>query len=160
MKTFPFAALRAWLRASPFLWVTLLILLAAALIPVFTGSASLREELFLMAMLVILASSVNIIMGYTGYVSFGNIVFFGLGGYLAFYLMQTFHVHFVLAAVVAAIGASVFALLLGTPILRLRGAYFALATIGVNEAVRTFVANFEPFGGSVWMFFNYEMYTP
>lgn len=172
MKTwphsFPFASpsaplrarLRAWLRTSPFLWLALLIIAAAGLLPALTGSASLREELFLMAMLVILASSVNIIMGYTGYVSFGNIVFFGLGGYLAFYLMQTFQLHFVLAALIAGIGASVFALLLGTPILRLRGAYFALATIGVNEAVRTFVANFEPFGGSVGMFFNYEMYTP
>lgn len=99
-------------------------------------------------------------MGYTGYVSFGNIVFFGLGGYLAFYLMQTFHMHFVLATLLAGIGTGVFALLLGAPILRLRGAYFALATIGVNEAVRTFVANFEPFGGSLGMFFSYDRYAP
>jgi branched-chain amino acid transport system permease protein len=158
MKTwqhsFPFASL------SPFLWITLLIIVAVTLLPVLTDSASLREELFLMLMFMILASSINIIMGYTGYVSFGHIVFFGLGGYLAFYLMQNYQVHFVFAALVGGIGASVFALLLGTPILRLRGAYFALATIGVNEAVRNFVANFEPFGGSVGMFFNYEMYTP
>ena len=50
-------------------------------------------------------------------------------------------------------------MLLGIPVLRLRGAYFALATIGINEAMRTFVANFEPFGGSVGMFFNYEIYS-
>lgn len=158
MKNVRFTALRA--GTSPFLWVTLLVILTAALIPVLTGSASLREELFLMAMLIILASSVNIIMGYTGYVSFGNIVFFGLGGYLAFYLMQTFHMHFVLATLLAGIGTGMFALLLGAPILRLRGAYFALATIGVNEAVRTFVANFEPFGGSLGMFFSYDRYAP
>jgi branched-chain amino acid transport system permease protein len=42
--------------------------------------------------------------------------------------------------------------------LRLRGAYFALATLGINEAVRTFVNNFEPFGGSVGMFFNFSVY--
>lgn len=142
----------------PFLWLMIALIAATALLPVLTGSPSLREDLFLMLMLVILASSVNIIMGYTGYVSFGNIVYFGLGGYVAFYLMQNWQVHFVLAALLGGISASVFALLLGMPILRLRGAYFALATIGVNEAVRTFVANFEPFGGSVGMFFNYEIY--
>jgi len=148
------------IRRYAFLWLVLLIVVTVALFPVLTNSASLREDLFLIFMLVILASSLNIIMGYTGYVSFGHIVFFGLGGYLAFYIMQTYQVHFTLAALIGGVGASVFALLLGVPILRLRGAYFALATIGVNEAVRNFVANFEPFGGSVGMFFNYEMYTP
>lgn len=148
------------IRQYSFLWLTLVIIVAVALVPILTDSASMREDLFLILMLVILASSLNIIMGYTGYVSFGHIVFFGLGGYLAFYLMQTTQVHFIIAALIGGIGASVFALLLGIPILRLRGAYFALATIGVNEAVRNFVANFEPFGGSVGMFFNYEMYTP
>ncbi len=143
----------------PFLWITLVLVLAIALIPIFTGSASLREDMFLILMLVILASSINIIMGYTGYVSFGHIVFFGLGGYLAFYLMQNSQMHFVLAALIGGIGAVVFAILLGIPVLRLRGAYFALATIGINEAVRTFVANLEPFGGSVGMFFNYEVYN-
>jgi branched-chain amino acid transport system permease protein len=106
----------------------------------------------------VLASSVNIIMGYTGYVSFGHIVFFGLGGYIAFYLMQTFQVHLILAALIAGVGASLVALLLGIPVLRLRGSYFGLATIGINEAVRAFVNNFEPWGGAVGMFFNYAVY--
>lgn len=143
----------------PFLWVMLVLVGAVALIPIFTNSASLREDMFLILMLVILASSINIIMGYTGYVSFGHIVFFGLGGYLAFFFMQNAQMHFVPAALIGGIGAVVFAVLLGVPVLRLRGAYFALATIGINEAVRTFVANFEPFGGSVGMFFNYEVYN-
>ncbi len=143
---------------NPFLWIILLVIGGIAVVPILTGDASLRENLFLILMLVVLASSVNIIMGYTGYVNFGNIVFFGLGGYFAFYLMQTFHTHFVLAALVGGIGACVIAILLGIPVLRLRGAYFALATIGINEALRTFVSNFDPFGGSVGMFFNYSVY--
>jgi branched-chain amino acid transport system permease protein len=43
-------------------------------------------------------------------------------------------------------------------ILRLRGAYFALATIGVNEAVRTFINNFEPFGGPIGLELNFSVY--
>jgi branched-chain amino acid transport system permease protein len=48
--------------------------------------------------------------------------------------------------------------LLGLAILRLRGAYFALATIGINEAARAFVNNFQPFGGPTGMSINFAVY--
>ncbi|HEX9076290.1 MAG TPA: branched-chain amino acid ABC transporter permease [Anaerolineae bacterium] len=144
--------------SSPFFWLVLIVVAAVAALPIVQDSPTLREEMFLMLMLVILASSINIIMGYTGYVSFGHIVFFGLGGYFAFYLMQNFQMHFVPAAIAGAVATSIFAFLLGIPVLRLRGAYFALATIGINEAVRAFINNFDPFGGALGMFFNYSVY--
>lgn len=143
---------------NPFLGFILLVIIGFAALPIITDSPSMREDFFLVMMLAILASSINIIMGYTGYVSFGHIVFFGLGGYFSFYLTQNYNVHFGLAALIAGFGASFIAFLLGIPILRLRGAYFALSTIGINEAVRAFVNNFEPFGGAVGMFFNYSIY--
>ncbi len=143
---------------NPFLWLILAVLAVIAALPFVSDSPTMREDLFLVFMLVVLASSINIMMGYTGYVSFGHIVFFGLGGYIAFYLTQKFGVHFSIAALIAGVCASVFALLLGIPVLRLRGAYFALATIGINEAMRAFMNNFEPFGGAVGMFFNFSVY--
>ena len=143
---------------SPFLWLILLVVLGVSVIPVLNGQPTLRENLFLILMVVVLASSINIIMGYTGYVSFGHIVFFGLGGYIGFYLTQTFQLHFIFSAAIAGLGASLVALLIGIPVLNLRGAYFALATIGINEAVRAFVNNFEPWGGAVGLFFNYAVY--
>ena len=142
----------------PFLPLVLALMVIVAAMPLLLNNNSLREELFLTFMLITLASSINIIMGYTGYVSFGHIVFFGLGGYFAFYLMQRFDAHFAVAAILGAIPASLIALLVGIPILRLRGAYFALATIGINEATRTAINNFEPFGGAVGMFFNFSVY--
>lgn len=143
---------------SPFFWIILVVVGGVSLIPILTDQVSMREDFFLMLMLVILASSINIIMGYTGYVSFGHIVFFGLGGYLSFYLTKEFQVHFMLAALVGGLGASLVAFLMGIPVLRLRGAYFALATIGINEAFRAFFANFDLFGGAVGMFFNFAIY--
>lgn len=143
---------------SPFFWIILVVVGGVSLIPILTDQVSMREDFFLMLMLVILASSINIIMGYTGYVSFGHIVFFGLGGYLSFYLTKEFQVHFMLAALVGGLGASLVAFLMGIPVLRLRGAYFALATIGINEAFRAFFANFDLFGGAVGMFFNFAVY--
>ena len=146
------------IREHGFLLSFLGVIVAAAATPLLLGNPSLREELFLVLMLTTLASSLNIIMGYTGYVSFGHIVFFGLGGYFAFYLMQTYQWNFVAAALAAALPSCLIALLIGMPILRLRGAYFALATIGINEATRAFVNNFDPFGGAVGMFFNFSVY--
>jgi branched-chain amino acid transport system permease protein len=139
-------------------WLVLIVVAALASAPIVMGNVSMREDFFFILMLVILASGINIIMGYTGYVSFGHIVFFGIGGYIAFYLMQNLQAHFVLAALVGGAVASLIAFLMGSAVLRLRGAYFALATIGINEAFRAFVSNFEPFGGSIGMFFNFSVY--
>jgi branched-chain amino acid transport system permease protein len=146
---------------SPFFWIILIVVGGVSLIPVLTNSPSLREDLFLILMLVTLASSVNIIMGYTGYVSFGHIVFFGLGGYLAFFLTKSYEVHFGIAALVAGAGAGLVAFLIGAPVLRLRGAYFALATIGINEAFRVFFTNFDLYGpgtGAVGWLFPFSIY--
>ena len=119
----------------PFLPLIAALITIAGAFPVLTNNPSLREELFLVFMLVTLASSINIIMGYTGYVSFGHIVFFGLGGYFSFYLMQVQAWHFIPALLAATVPSALIALLIGIPILRLRGAYFALATVGINEAM-------------------------
>lgn len=142
----------------PFLPLVAGLIAILAAIPILTSNPSMREELFLVFMLVTLASSINIIMGYTGYVSFGHIVFFGLGGYFAFYLMQVQGWHFLAALVAGVFPSALIAFLIGTAILRLRGAYFALATVGINEAMRVFFNNFEPTGGAVGMFFNFSVY--
>ncbi len=143
----------------PFLPLIVLVFLILAAMPSITGNPTMREELFLMFMLITLASSINIIMGYTGYVSFGHIVFFGLGGYFAFYLMQVQGWHFIPALIAAAIPSALIALAIGIPILRLRGAYFALATVGVNEAMRVVFNNWDAFGGAIGMFFNFSIYS-
>jgi len=111
-----------------------------------------------MLMSVALASSLNILLGYTGYVSFGHIVFFGLGGYTGFYFLSQHNWSLYTAALAGGALSAVLAGLLGMAVLRLRGAYFALATIGINEAARAFVSNFEPFGGATGLFINFSAY--
>ncbi len=143
----------------PFLPLIVLIFAVLAVLPSLVSNPTLREELFLVFMLITLASSINIIMGYTGYVSFGHIVFFGLGGYFGFYLMQVQGWHFIPALLAATVPSALIALLLGIPILRLRGAYFALATVGINEAMRVVFNNWEEFGGAIGMFFNFSVYS-
>jgi branched-chain amino acid transport system permease protein len=143
----------------PFLPLVVALFAVLTALPSLLSNPTLREELFLVFMLVTLASSINIIMGYTGYVSFGHIVFFGLGGYFGFYLMQVQGWHFIPSLVAAAIPSALIALVIGIPILRLRGAYFALATVGINEAMRVVFNNWDEFGGAVGMFFNFSIYA-
>ena len=66
-----------------------LVIGAAAILPLFLGNFTLRNATDIL-IFAILASSWNIIGGYTGYASFGNIVFFGLGAYTTAILMSNF----------------------------------------------------------------------
>ncbi len=140
-----------------------LILIASALfiaIPLRTNNVPLREDLLLVAVAIILASNLNLMIGYTGYVNFGNIVFYGLGGYVGLYLATVRHWNLIAAALTAGVAVMIFALLFGLAILRLRGAYFALATIGILQAVQSFVSNFDPWGRSTGMYVSFDSYAP
>ena len=147
-------------RSAPGLWLILAVILATSLTPVLLNNAALREVLFTISLSVALASSLNIILGYTGYISFGHVVFFGLGGYVGLYLINSFDLLIWFPLLAGGLAAGLLAFLLGKAILRLRGAYFALATIGVNEAMRAFVNNFSPLGGSTGIALNFKVYQP
>lgn len=142
----------------PAFWLAVGLVLVGGIVPYVTGSNTQRETMFLILLAVALASSLNILLGYTGYVSFGHIVFFGLGGYVGFFLIIAWGTPLWLASLAGGVAAALLALLLGKAILHLRGAYFALATIGVNEAVRTVINNFDLFGGPIGMELNFAVY--
>ena len=147
---------RFWQRVS--FWVTLVVVALLGAVAIVSGRDTLREAMFTLLMFASLASSLNILLGYTGYVSFGHIVFFGLGGYTGFYFISKQGWPLYPALLVGGLVASLIALLIGLSILRLRGAYFALATIGILEAARAFVANFGPFGGATGLAINFAVY--
>ena len=144
----------------PFTWLIAFTGVAFAVMPVWGDNVQLRESLLLAAVYMTLASNLNIVLGYAGYVNFGNIVFFGLGGYVCVYLVSEWQWPLGAAALTAGISVSLLALIFGLGILRLRGAFFALATIGVNEAVKAFVANFEPWGGAAGIYLSLDVYEP
>jgi branched-chain amino acid transport system permease protein len=144
----------------PFPWLIVIFTAVCAVLPVVTDDVSLRESILLAAVYVTMATNLNLMIGYAGYVNFGNIVFFGLGGYVGVYLATSWHVNLVVSAIVGGIFVSALAYLFGRGILRLRGAFFALATIGVNEAIRAFVTNFEPWGGATGIYLSMDAYEP
>jgi branched-chain amino acid transport system permease protein len=139
---------RATVFRRPFVWIIALVIIAFVVAPLVGNDVELRESLLLAAVYITLASNLNIMLGFAGYINFGNIVFFGLGGYICAYLISAQGWPLVAAEITAGVVVSLLALVFGLGILRLRGAFFALATIGINEAVQAFVSNFEPWGGA------------
>jgi branched-chain amino acid transport system permease protein len=106
------------------------------------------------ALFVTLAVAWNIIGGLTGYAAFGNVAFFGLGAYTVAFMTDQHRLHlpFAVALPVAPVVPVVFAALIGVPLLRLRGHYFAIATLGTGIAVGEVIKNLDVFGGATGLF--------
>jgi branched-chain amino acid transport system permease protein len=126
---------RGWLWS---LILGLVILGFIATVPVF-GDASDLHTWTLIVMFIVLAQSWNFIGGFTGYSAFGNVAFFGIGAYTTG-LMLLSNQPFWLGLIASVLVAGFFAFLLGLPVLRLRGHYFAIATLGIAEALHELVA--------------------
>ena len=127
----------------PFLVVVLVVL---ALYPIAGTGYGVRFMLQLF-MWIALAQSWNLISGLTGYVSFGHIAFFGMGAYTAGILIAKLGWPWLLASLAGGLGAVVLALVIGFPCLRLKGPYFAIAMLGLNEVLRVAVSYFERLTG-------------
>ena len=87
--------------------------------------------------LALMAQGWNFIGGYTGYAAFGNVAFFGIGAYTTGLLMLSkWHLSFFPSLLAGALLSAIVATLVGIPVLRLKGHYFAIATLGVAESFR------------------------
>jgi branched-chain amino acid transport system permease protein len=91
-------------------------------------------------MFAVLAKAIDLMMGFIGYVPFGNVVFFGLGAYSAGISMSA-GFNFFPAMLVGILVSAVVCVVFGTPVLRLRGHYFAVATVGLNGAIMAIALN-------------------
>jgi branched-chain amino acid transport system permease protein len=126
--------------------VGLLLLAALAAYPVFGSGYGVRsmQQIF---MWITLAGSWNLISGLTGYVSFGHVAFFGAGAYAGAILVAGAGWPWPLAALAGGAAAIVLAVVIGYPCLRLKGPYFAIAMLGLNEVLRALVSYFEGLTG-------------
>jgi branched-chain amino acid transport system permease protein len=96
---------------------------------------------------VTLAQSWNIIGGFAGYPSFGQVAFFGVGGYCAAVLTARAGVWFWAALPASAVFAAAFAAIVGVPLLRFRGTAFSIATLGLAAGTEELVSNLGVTGG-------------
>jgi branched-chain amino acid transport system permease protein len=144
----------------PFFWIIAAVIAVFVFAPLIGNNVSLREGLVLDAVYIILASNLNLMLGYAGYINFGSIVFFGLGGYICVWLINSYNWSLAPSLLAAGVGVSGLSFIFGLGILRLRGPFFALSTIGIVEGVQAFVQNFEPWGGSAGIYISPIVFQP
>jgi len=112
------------------------VLVGLLLLPRFVSSYKLLTYTTVLC-LALMAQGWNFIGGYTGYAAFGNVAFFGIGAYTTGLLMLSkWHLSFFPALAAGALLSAIVATLIGIPVLRLKGHYFAIATLGVAESFR------------------------
>jgi branched-chain amino acid transport system permease protein len=97
---------------------------------------------------IVLATAWNILGGYTGYVNFGTAAFFALGAYSTVFFHKFYPLPIPLLVVVGAAVSGLVGLGMGYLTLRLRGAFFAIATLALAVVLQTLVVNWNYVGGS------------
>lgn len=130
-------------------WIPAALLLAAA----FAAAMAMDNEYYFFAaytvlMFVVLATAWNILGGYAGYVNFGTPAFFGLGAYTAAVLFKAFALPLPLQIVAAAVMSGLLGLVAGLLTMRLRGIFFAIATIALVIIMETLFINWRFAGGA------------
>jgi branched-chain amino acid transport system permease protein len=128
------------------------VIVAAAGLPLAIRQPTTRNTAIVMLMTAQLGVAWNILGGYAGQVSLGHAAFFGCGAYVSTYLLLQHGISPWIGMVVGGAVSAVFALVIGWPCFRLRGHYFAMATIAVGEIVQAVVTNWDALGGAVGLY--------
>jgi branched-chain amino acid transport system permease protein len=97
---------------------------------------------------IVLATAWNILGGYCGYVNFGSAAFFALGAYSSVFLHKFYPLPIPALIVISAVVSGVVGLGMGYLTLRLRGAFFAIATLALAVVLQTLIVNWDYVGGS------------
>jgi branched-chain amino acid transport system permease protein len=119
------------------LWVLLLI----GLIWPFFGSRGAVDVMTLALIYVVLGLGLNIVVGFAGLLDLGYVAFYAVGAYTYALLNQYFGFSFWVCLPMSAATAACFGFLLGFPVLRLRGDYLAIVTLGFGEIIRLLLNN-------------------
>jgi branched-chain amino acid transport system permease protein len=129
--------------------VGLAVALVVAILPLFVRDVYLQNILVLTLMYAALSQSWNILGGYCGQISLGHALYFGLGAYTTSLLFSKFGVLPWFGMTAGGVIAALFALALGYPCFRLRGHYFAIATIVIAETAYLLFLNWDWAGAAM-----------
>ena len=97
---------------------------------------------------IVLATAWNILGGYCGYVNFGSAAFFALGAYTSVFFHKAYQLPIPLLIVIGGIVSGAVGFGMGYLTLRLRGAFFAIATLALAVVLQTLIVNWQYVGGS------------
>ncbi|WP_322030404.1 high-affinity branched-chain amino acid ABC transporter permease LivM [Paraburkholderia sp. J76] len=127
--------------------VAIWVLLAFGAVFPFMGSRGSIDVATLALIYVILGLGLNIVVGFAGLLDLGYVGFYAVGGYTYALLNQYFGFTFWECLPLAALAAATFGFVLGFPVLRLRGDYLAIVTLGFGEIIRLLLNNLTSITG-------------
>ena len=134
------------LHAQPRIQLTLLTLLTLfALAGPFVFSTYQTNIMITALMYVVLGLGLNIVVGVAGLLDLGYVAFYAVGAYSYALLNLHFGIGFWTALPIGALLAALFGIVLGFPVLRLRGDYLAIVTLGFGEIIRLILENWNEF---------------
>lgn len=122
-------------------------LIAAALVFPFLGSRSQVDLATLVLIYIMLSLGLNIVVGLAGLLDLGYVGFYAVGAYTYAMLSMYFGIGFWTGLMAAGIMAAFFGYILGFPVLRLRGDYLAIVTLGFGEIIRIMLNNLTDITG-------------
>ena len=131
-------------RTQRYIIITLII---AALIWPFFGSRGAVDIATLILIYVLLGLGLNIVVGLAGLLDLGYVGFYAVGAYTYALLSHYLGWSFWICLPLAGMAAATFGFLLGFPVLRLRGDYLAIVTLGFGEIIRLFLRNLTDITG-------------
>ncbi|MBP0600152.1 high-affinity branched-chain amino acid ABC transporter permease LivM [Herbaspirillum sp. LeCh32-8] len=124
-----------------------MLLLVAALVWPFFGSRGYVDVMTLALIYVVLGLGLNIVVGFAGLLDLGYVGFYAVGAYTYALLNQYFGMSFWECVPLSAAASALFGFLLGFPVLRLRGDYLAIVTLGFGEIIRLLLNNMTSLTG-------------
>jgi len=127
------------------------LLVVAAFAPLVVNGYYLNL-LYQTVLFVALAYGWNIISGYAGYFSFGQIAFFGIGAYVTAVTVVSFHGNWIVGSIAGGVCSALVAVPIGFVMLRLRGPFFSLGMLGLAMTARAVVSSTPALGGGTGIF--------
>lgn len=125
------------------------ILAAFGAAPFFVSDVHFQHLLIMLLLYATLSQAWNLIGGYAGQVSFGHAVFFGIGAYAAMAPLNQWGLTPWVGMAVGALISIAVALIVGVPVFRLKGHYFAISTFAVAEVVKELFSNWKWVDGPI-----------
>ena len=127
--------------------IALAVLLVLAVLPLLLGSKALLDFVIRCAAMGLFATSLNLLVGYTGMISFGHGMFFGLGAYGFGLIMQRTGMPVPLAFAVTLASIAVAATIIGAICVRLKEIYFAFVTLAFQMLIHSTILSWSSFTG-------------
>jgi branched-chain amino acid transport system permease protein len=140
---------------------------AFAALPLGITNAYFQHVMIVTVLYMALSQSWNILGGYCGQISLGHVLYFGVGAYTSTILNVKYGIPPVFGMLVGGVFATIMAVIVGIPCFRLRGHYYAIATIVIAESALLLFLNWDWVGGALgiyipfvkdsWLFFQFRI---